>query len=595
MDDPLLLLVAIGVLSIVCQLVAHSIKLPAILLLLVCGITVGPVTGFINADRLLGDLLFPIVSLSVAIILFEGALTLKLSDISEHGNVVRNLCSLGTVITWMVASCAAHYALEFAWSLAFLFGAIVTVTGPTVIAPMLRVVRPSAKVDMILRWEGIVIDPIGALLAVLVFEFIISAQGALTHTLIAFAASVTSGTITGLGLGYLLGLALRHNILPHYLKNTAVLTLMLGSFALSNFFAHESGLLTVTLAGIVLANMKNVDVDDILEFKETLSVLLISGLFILLATRLNIESITAVSVGGVFVLLSLMCIARPASVFLSSIGSDLALKEKLLLSWIAPRGIIAAAVSALFALKLEEKGIPQAELLVPLVFFIIITTVVIQSITAKPLATLLSARLPEANGVLIFGGNRFGRMLAVELQKNDVPVCIADTNWDLIRQCRMDNIPVYFGNPASEHADRHLELAPYGNMLVLSPYQQLNPIVAMHFNYVMGKDKVKGLKLKEMSDRPSHQQNKEFVDSFDLFDESVTFGKVAGYIAKGAVIKSTTLSEAYSFEDYLKTYNERCVMLIAIEPNGRVHIDTSQSPITPLQNWKVLSLITPEE
>ena len=595
MNDPLIALVVIGLLSIVCQLVAHAIKLPAILLLLVAGIAVGPGFGLIDADALLGELLFPIVSLSVAIILFEGALTLKLSDISGHGSVVRNLCTIGTVITWIVAACAAHFALAFSWPLAFLFGAIVTVTGPTVIAPMLRVVRPSAKVDMILRWEGIVIDPIGALLAVLVFEFIVSTQGAITHTLSAFAASIASGAITGLTLGYLLGLCIRHNILPHYLKNTAVLTTMLGTFALSNYLAHESGLLTVTLAGIVLANMKNVDVDDILEFKETLSVLLISGLFILLATRLDLESIAAIGIKGFFVLLALMLIARPLAIFLSSAKSDLLLKEKLLLSWIAPRGIIAAAVSALFALKLQEKGFPQADLLVPLVFFIIIATVVVQSITTKPLAKILGARMPHANGILIFGGNKFGRLLASELQKNDVAVCIADTNWDLVRESRMADITVYFGNPASEHAERHLELNQYGQMLILSPYQQLNPVVAMHFSYLFGKDKVKGLKLKERNSRPSHRQTQDYHDSFDLFDESVTYGKIASDLSKDAVIKTTTLTEAYTIEDYQANYGEACTMLIAIEPNGRVHVDTSQQPVQPKENWKVISLIRNEK
>jgi NhaP-type Na+/H+ or K+/H+ antiporter len=288
--DPIISLVAVGLISITCQFLAYKIKLPAILPLLIAGIIVGPVTGIIDADLLFGDLLFPIVSLSVAIILFEGSLTLKFKDLSGHGSMVRNLCTVGALITWVIAAPIAYFAMGMSWEMAFLFGAIVTVTGPTVIVPMLRTVRPSTKIANILRLKGIVIDPIGALLAVLVFEYIVFTQDALSHTLIAFAKTISVGVIFGALSGYLMGIVLRNNWIPHYLVNTAVLTLMLGAFEGSNIIAHESGLLTVTIMGMWLANMKRVEVDDILEFKETLSVLLISGLFILLASRIELSA-----------------------------------------------------------------------------------------------------------------------------------------------------------------------------------------------------------------------------------------------------------------------------------------------------------------
>ncbi|HBU53065.1 MAG TPA: sodium:proton exchanger, partial [Alteromonas australica] len=261
MSDPLMSLVAVGLLSIGCQYLAYRVRLPAILPLLIVGILVGPVWGILDADALFGNLLFPVVSLSVAIILFEGSLTLKFRDIAGHGNMVRNLCSIGVIVTWGIAAVAAHYSLNISWQLAFLFGAIVTVTGPTVIVPMLRTVRPKTNLANILRWEGIVIDPIGALLAVLVFEFIVASQGnAISHTFIMFGKTIGIGVVLGLGSGYLLGLSIRKDWIPHYLLNTAVLTIILGVFAASNYVAHESGLLAVTITGMVLANMKNVDV-----------------------------------------------------------------------------------------------------------------------------------------------------------------------------------------------------------------------------------------------------------------------------------------------------------------------------------------------
>lgn len=323
LQDPVVLLVSVGLISLACQYLAYKLKLPAILPLLISGIVLGPMLGVLHPDELFGDLLFPIVSLSVAIILFEGALTLRMQDIAGHGAMVRNLCTVGVVITWLVVAPVAHYALGVSWQVACLFGAIVTVTGPTVVIPMLRTIRPSTRVANILRWEGIVIDPIGALLAVLVYEFVVADQNALSHTLQAFGLTIAVGCVIGAGLGYLIGVALRNQWIPHYLQNTAVLTLMLGGFAGSNMIAHESGLLTVTIMGIGLANMKNVDVDGILEFKETLSVLLISALFILLAARINFSEILSVGWGSIVVLFAIIFVARPLSVFASALRTEI--------------------------------------------------------------------------------------------------------------------------------------------------------------------------------------------------------------------------------------------------------------------------------
>lgn len=593
MSDPVISLVTVGLLSIACQYLAYKIKIPAILPLLIVGILVGPVTGILDADALFGDLLFPIVSLSVAIILFEGALTLRFEDLGGHGSMVRNLCTLGTLITWMIAAPIAHFALDISWQMAFLFGAIITVTGPTVIVPMLRTVRPSTKISNILRWEGIIIDPIGALLAVLVFEYIISTQDALSHTLYAFGLTLGVGLGIGAAVGYLLGLILRNSWVPHYLENTAVLTLMLGAFAVSNLIAHESGLLTVTIIGMFLANMKNVDVDDILEFKETLSVLLISGLFILLASRIQLASIVSLGWESVLVLVVIMFVARPLAVFASSWKTGLNWRELALLSWIAPRGIVAAAVSALFSLKLETLGYAQAELLVPMVFLVIITTVVVQSLTSIKVAQYLQVRAPEPNGFLIFGGGLFCRMFAKELLAQEISVRLADTNWDAMRSARMDNIPTYFGNPMSEHAARTLDLSVFGKVLVMSPYRQLNPMVTYHFEHEMGKGTVLGLSNNEQQQRPSHQVSESYAKKLGLFAEDVTYGKLAGLAAKGATIKTTRLSETFSYDDYKSQYADRSLRLCVIDTQGQVLMFTTSNNIKPKADWRIISLIYP--
>lgn len=594
MSDPALLLVTVGLLSIGCQYLAWRLRVPAILPLLLTGIAIGPGLGLLDPDALFGDLLFPLVSLSVAIILFEGALTLKRDDLGGHGRMVRNLCTLGAVVTWAICTPVAHYALGLSWELAFLFGAIITVTGPTVIMPMLRTIRPSARIANILRWEGIVIDPIGALLAVLVYEYIVATQDALTHTLLTFGQTLAIGLITGAAGGQLLGLMLRHNWMPPYLRNIAVLTLMLGAFAGSDALAHESGLLTVTVMGIWLANMKNVDIEPILEFKETLTVLLISALFIILAARLDFGALLQLGWGAVIVLAVVLFVARPAAILISALGTDLTPKEKALLAWIAPRGIVAAAVSSLFALKLEEIGFSEANRLVPMVFLVIITTVVLQSLTAVRLTEWLGLRSRSPNGFLLFGANPFSRLIAADLIGKGYPVLIADTNWEAIREARMANIPVYYGNPISEHARRTLDLSGIGRVLVLSPYRQLNPLVTFHFEYTLGKGTVAGLSLGDTESRASHQMSEYYSSKLGLFSETATYGRLASLVARGATLKTTRLSDSFSLDDYQKTHGARALPLYAIDGKGKVHLYPLPKDLRPASDWQIVSLMTPE-
>ena len=331
-----LILAGIGVSSLVCQWLAWRVRMPAILFLLAGGILAGPVTGFLQPEAIFDDLLFPVISLAVAIILFEGSLTLRYEEIKGHGKMVRNLIPVGTIVTCIIGTLAARWILQVSWEVALLFGAISVVTGPTVIAPLLRAVRPTSKLANILTWEGIIIDPVGALLAVLVFEGIVSwGQGnVFSHSLYIFGKTLLVGFAIGAAAGYLNGLVLRKHWIPQYLHNAGTLTFMLGVFAISNELAHESGLLTVTVMGIWMANMKQVPVDSILEFKESLSVLLISALFIILAARVEFAAIAELGWGLVAVLAILMLIARPASIFLSAIGTTLNWREKLYLSWL---------------------------------------------------------------------------------------------------------------------------------------------------------------------------------------------------------------------------------------------------------------------
>ncbi|ONF44761.1 sodium:proton exchanger [Marinobacter lutaoensis] len=590
-----MVLAGIGVVSLFCQWLAWRVRMPAILFLLAGGIAAGPMLGFLDPATVFGDLLFPVVSLAVAIILFEGSLTLRYDEIRGHGRMVRNLVPIGALVTCAIGTLAARWALAVSWEVALLFGAISIVTGPTVIAPLLRSVRPEAKLANILRWEGIIIDPVGALLAVLVFEGIVSwGQGnVFGHSLYIFGKTLLVGFAIGAGAGYLNGLVLRKHWIPQYLHNAGTLTFMLGVYGISNELAHESGLLTVTIMGLWMANMKQVPIDSILEFKESLSVLLISALFIILAARVEFAAIADLGWSLAIVLAALMLVARPLSIFLSAVGTELNLREKLFLSWVAPRGIVAAAVSALFAYQLQSLGYDSAGTLVPLVFMLIITTVTLQSLTARPLARLLKVAQPAEYGFLILGANKMARMIAQALKKHDVPVVLADTNWENVRQARMDNLQVYFGNPVSEHASTHLDLTGIGRLLVISPYKHMNSLATYHFLDWFGSQCVFSLAEGDQDQKARHQTAEKIQATRGLFG-GVSYAKLASLASQGYTVKTTQLSEAFSYEDFLKEYQHQALMLFVVSGKGHVTPVRKVEELSPEEGSVLISLVPPQ-
>lgn len=589
----LLAIGGIGVAALGCQWLAWRLKLPAILFLLLSGILAGPLLGWLDPQELFGPLLMPMVSLAVALILFEGSLTLRLSEWHEIGRVVRRLVTIGALSTWAVISVATHWLLGFDWMLALLFGTLTLVTGPTVIVPMLRVVRPRASIANILRWEGIVIDPIGALLAVVVYSFIIaSASGdGLSHSLLTFGGVILCGSLFGIGGGWALGSVMRHQWLPEYLHNLATLATVLGIFIAANQVMHESGLLAVTVMGMWLANMKGVDVRQILHFKENLSVLLISGLFILLAARLDLQALMALGPLVLILLLVIQFIARPLNVMLSTAGSSLNWRERALLCWIAPRGIVAAAVSAIFAIRLDQAGHEGALLLVPLTFAVIIGTVVLQSATARPLARLLKVAEPAPSGFLIVGANTPARTIGKALQQLGSRVLLTDSNWENIRAARMDGLPTYFGNPASQHADAHLDLVGLGHLLALSPAGELNAVAAMRFRHDFGHQRLftltSGLENRRTDKHRASLEHRGHL----LGNETLTYNRLASLLNQGAELYSTHLTTGFTWDDYQALHGERATLLFARDSSGWVHVVTPESALQPAAGWTLLALI----
>lgn len=571
-----LTLAALGVVGLMCQWLAWRLKLPAILLLLIAGLAIGPFTGLFEPNALFGELLFPLISLAVAVILFEGSLTLNFKEIKEVSRTVQSIVTLGALVTWVITSCATHYILGFDWPLAWLFGSMTVVTGPTVIVPLLRTVRPKAKLANILRWEGILIDPIGALFVVIVYEFIVSNSKA--HSFEVFGIIIVVGFLIGAAAGQFIAVVLRRQMLPEYLQPFAVLAVVLGVFAGSNAIESEAGLLAVTVMGMWLANAKEVDIKHILHFKENLTILLISGLFLLLASRITVDDFHALGWGAALLFVVIQLIARPASIFISTLRSNLSFKEKAFLAWVAPRGIVAAAISSLFAIKLTQANVEGAQLLVPLTFMVIIGTVVLQSISARPIALMLDVAEPSPRGVMIVGANDVARAVGLAIKKYDCRVVVTDSNWDYIKQARMSGLETYYGNPMSSHADEYLDLIGIGKVMAMTPDKHLNVTAGMRFINEFGEQNVYCLN-GNTTGGDKHITAEQHHGKI-LFSEPVSYKKLASLINQGAEIKHTKISEAFSFEDYQNQYKSALLLpLFIVDARNKVRMfSTSNQP-----------------
>ena len=593
----ILVIMIIGMASLFSQWIAWSLKLPSILFLLVCGILLGPVFHVLNADHLLGHLLFPLIHISVAIILFEGSLSLKLVEIKGQQSVVRNLVTIGLLTTAIMIAVCAHYLFQLPWGVAMLFGVLASIGGPTVVAPILRSIRPTKKVETILRWEGLLIDPIGAILAVLMVSFLeaYSSASALNHVWIIFIQMLISGLFLGSGVGFALGILIRGHWMPEYLRNLTSLVLVISVYVLSNWLVEGSGLLAVTIMGVFLANMRDVHIDDILDFKENLSILLISGIFILLASRIDLSALKHLGLGVILLLIAIQFIIRPLAVLLSTVGSSLNLKEKLLISWIAPRGIVAAAVAAIYSVKLQAQGGENQHILVTLVFSVIICTVIWQSFTARLLAKVLNLSEPEPHGFMIIGANIVARELGKALQEEGLKVILASSHWEQTRLAKMDGLACYYGNPISEHADRHLDLVGIGKVLTVTNNTQHNVLANLRYQHEFGKKAIFHLLTTYEVKHPEKHQIAAKHSGQTLFDSTLNFEHLIKLMNDGAVIKRTQLSESFTFEQFKASLVKNAVLLFAISPRGRVVVfERQEQNVNAGKDWVVLSLIPQE-
>lgn len=568
----LLELTLIAVAGISAQWLGWRFRVPSILPLIAAGLALGPLSGVLNPDALFGHILPSLVSLAVAVILFEGGLNLKLNELREVGGELVALCTLGAAITWGSVSVLAHYLLGFDWPLAILLGAVLVVTGPTVVMPLLRHIRLRGRSGSLLKWEGILIDPIGATLAVLVFEGIANFPngGILTDSLFAIFITIVTGGVLGFLGGVFTVALLRFFWVPGYLRNAVVLMMVLAIFTASNLIQAESGLLTVTLFGIFLANQKSVSIRSIVGFKEDLQVLLLSLVFITLAARLSMEDILSFDSSALLFVLLLIFFVRPVSVFASTLRSSLSWQEKSFLAALAPRGIVAAAISSIFAEQLSRTGMPGTEAVVPITFFVIIGTVLFYSLFSPALANLLGLSNKDPNGMLIVGAQSWILEIAEVLKAAGAEVELVDTNWFHVTRARQRGFQCHYGSVLSDELHESLEMTQYGSLLAMTQNDEANSLAAESFGHVLGYENVYQLTPQvSKGNAVNDSTSKENLKGRLLFSTEVTYPKLQQLFRAGYEAKATKLTKEFSFEDFKKKHSSSAPLFV-VRPDGKI-------------------------
>ena len=589
-------LATIFALAISAQWIGWRYHIPSLILLLVFGFVAGPAAlGLIDPDHLLGELLIPLVSIAVGLILFEGGLSLRFSEIAGLRGSILSLISLGMIVTWVIGAWSAHYLLHLDMPLAILLGAVLTVSGPTVVIPLLRDIRPKANLSSILKWEGILIDPIGALVAVLVFDAIVhggSISSAPALIISGVAVTALIGSVIGVVGALLLIFLIRRYLIPDYLLNPLTLSLVIVVFVVSNFFQPESGLFAVTLMGIILANVKNLTIHHIIEFKENLQVLLIGVLFILLSARIRLEHVEDIGFNGLLFLFCLMFIARPLAVFISTFGSELTTKEKLFLSWMAPRGIVAAAVASLFALELSKHGFADAEKIVSFTFLVIVGAGFIYGFTARPVGRFLGVRQLDPQGVLFLGAHSVSRELAVRLKDEGFKVLLVDTNWANVSAAKLKGLPSFYGNILSEHVFEQLDLDGVGKLFALTPNDEANSLACLRIAEDFGRAQVFQLPPDNTRVKNSPDLHPKHLRGRFLFGEGEHYSLLQDQLASGATIKTISVNEEFSYEDVKSNYPSLFIPVILIQPNSSKFIVLARDvDRVPQPGEKIIALV----
>lgn len=595
MDSLLFILMLIGALGVISQWLAWRLRLPAIVVMSVMGLLAGPIFGIINPQDDLGGMYSPLISIAVGIILFEGSLNLDFREIKGLGKPIFRITTLGAFLAWILGSLAAHYIADLSWAVAFVIGGIFIVTGPTVILPLLRQAKLKPRPAAILKWEGIIVDPFGALVAVFAFEFVkfLTMDTVTFATILAFLAGSILAAGIGAFFGYGIGWMFENGYVPEFLKSPVVLASVVMAFALSDTVMHETGLLAVTVMGMTIANMHISSIGDMRHFKENISILLISVIFIMLTASLNRETLLSIFDWHIIVFILIMLfVTRPLSIFLSTINTDLHFKEKLLVGWIAPRGIVALTVSGYFAGVLLDAGFEDAEILTSLTFGLVFATVVAHGFSLGWVAKRLGLSTESKPGVLIVGSSKFSVNLAKVLEDLNIPVLITDSSWSRLSHARRLGVPYEHGEILSEQTDYQIDLTPYEYMIGLTEYDSYNTLVSSTFMPAFGREHLFQLPL-QINQGDHLEDVSKHISGRLLFEEGANWSALNDKINKGFLFKKTSITQQYTYNQFLKDLDSESVLLFILRKSGNIDFFTPNNEVKPEAGDTVVSLQKP--
>lgn len=565
--------------------------------MLAAGFIAGPVLGLVDPEAAFGDILDPMISIGVALILFEGGLSLDLRELRHSGSAVWRLGTIGVLIGWALGALAGFYIAGLVWPVAILFGGILIVTGPTVVIPLLRQANIQTRPNSILKWEGIVNDPTGALCAVIAYEYFYRLNEYPDATVFDVVPPLLLAAVIAGLVGYAAGRAIAwlfpRGAIPEYLKVPVLFIAVIAVFVGTNSIEHEAGLVAVTVMGITLANRDVSSLRSIHPFKENIAVILVSGIFILLAASLKWEDLAYLqtSVRPLLFLLALLFVVRPLTVLITLLGTDVPWNERLFVAWIAPRGIVLVAISGLFALRLGDLGIEGGQLLTGLSFAVVVSTVIAHGFTINLAAKLCGVRGTSRPGLLIVGSTPWTIALAKELQALKSPVMIVDPSWQRLGAARRAGLPYYHGEILNESAEHNLDLASFQALVAATENEAYNALVCNEFAHQVGRDMV--YQLGDNLDSDSRHTLPASIRGRALFEDGIGVDDVDERQRKGWGFKRTKISEEFNFEDAREKLSEDASLLLIVRENGTLRFFTHAVRPEPRAGDTIISYAPP--
>ncbi|MFV0294138.1 MAG: cation:proton antiporter [Paracoccus sp. (in: a-proteobacteria)] len=589
--DPVAAFALVGVVGVGAQWLAWRFRMPGIVVMLVAGLILGPVTGIFVPSRDIGPLVSSMISLAVAVILFEGGLTLNLKQLADAAPAVRRLVFVGAPLGWLLSSLTLAYIAGLSWESSVVFGGVMIVTGPTVIAPLLRMAKLHNRPAQLLQWEAIVNDSVGALVAVVALVIVLVRQQQLgaAEAIWTVGSGIAFAALIGLGAALFIVKAFRDALVPEYMKVPMLFVLVLAAFALADMVLHESGLLAVTVMGVIIANADLPSYQEIYRFKEHATTLLLSGVFILLASDVKLDMLEFLSWRSILFIIAVVGLVRSLTVMGALAGTAVPMNERLLVAFTGPRGVVLLAISGLFGERLVVSGVADGAVLQPLAFILVLSTVILHGFTLKPIAQYLGLSSGGKPGMVIVGGSTFSTGLATALKNADVNVLITDSNRGQLGTARQAGIPVYYGDILSEAAEHGVEFIAYSTILAASDNDAYNTLLATDLAPEFGRSAIWQV-TRVREDRVRHALPNQL--GGQAINGNRTLAQYLDLLADGWIFRTTRLTEEYTLDDWYAV-REGAILLAVVHENT-VRFVGRDEDLTGKPGMRIISLLPPE-